>query len=226
MISFKEFYFLSEDACKEKVKRRYKVWPSAYACVPVKTSKALTKTGWKSHSELTVGEEILTFNLKKDCLEFKPILNLHHYEDVDTWFVKNGNTGFKFECTPNHKWVVKYENKSNVSQLLTTEELLNTDHNIKLVTNSLYKEELPIISDKIYNEFVNSNECILSCENLELKETKKSDVWCPETENGTWVMMQETDGNGIITITGNSGALVRCRKVGAANWGNKKKKKK
>jgi hypothetical protein len=33
-------------------------------------------------------------------------------------------------------------------------------------------------------------------------------------------MMQETDGNGIITITGNSGALVKCRKVGAANWGN------
>ena len=34
-------------------------------------------------------------------------------------------------------------------------------------------------------------------------------------------MMQETEGRGIITITGNSGALVKCRKVGAANWGNK-----
>ena len=53
-------------------------------------------------------------------------------------------------------------------------------------------------------------------------ENKKSNVWCPQTENGTWVMMQETDGNGVITITGNSGALVKCRKVGAANWGNKK----
>lgn len=62
-----------------------------------------------------------------------------------------------------------------------------------------------------------------SLEGFKLIENKKSNVWCPQTENGTWVMMQETDGNGVITITGNSGALVKCRKVGAANWGNKKK---
>jgi hypothetical protein len=36
-------------------------------------------------------------------------------------------------------------------------------------------------------------------------------------------MMQETDGRGIMSITGNSGALVKCRKVGAKNWGNSKK---
>ena len=32
-----------------------------------------------------------------------------------------------------------------------------------------------------------------------------------------------SEGNGVITITGNSGAVVKCRKVGAANWGNKSK---
>jgi hypothetical protein len=37
-------------------------------------------------------------------------------------------------------------------------------------------------------------------------------------------MMQETKGRGIITITGNSGALVKCRKKGASNWGKGKKK--
>jgi len=60
-----------------------------------------------------------------------------------------------------------------------------------------------------------------SWEGFKLIKERKADVWCPETDNGTWVMMQETDGNGIISITGNSGALVRCRKVGADNWGNK-----
>ena len=71
--------FVNEDACKEKVKSRYKIWPSAYACVPIKTSKALTKNGWKSYDELNIGDEILTFSLEKNNLEFKPIQNLHFY---------------------------------------------------------------------------------------------------------------------------------------------------
>jgi hypothetical protein len=109
-LSFTEWLELREakDACYHKVKRRYKVWPSAYACVPIETSKALTKEGWKSYGELSVGEEILTYSLKNNCLEFQPIKNLYHYENADTYVVRNGNTGWKFECTPNHKWVVKY----------------------------------------------------------------------------------------------------------------------
>ena len=96
-----------KDACYYKVKSRYKVWPSAYACVPENTSKALSRTGWKTLNELNINDEILTYNLKKDELEFKPILNLHKYKNVNTNIVKSGNTGFIFESTPNHKWVVK-----------------------------------------------------------------------------------------------------------------------
>ena len=61
-----------------------------------------------------------------------------------------------------------------------------------------------------------------SLEGFKLVETRNADVWCPQTENGTWVMMQETDGNGTISITGNSGALVKCRQKGAKNWGKSK----
>ena len=66
-----------KDACYHKVKARYRIWPSAYACVPVKTSKALTREGWKSHDQLNVGDEILTYSLEKDRLEFKPIQNIY-----------------------------------------------------------------------------------------------------------------------------------------------------
>ena len=97
-----------KDACYHKVKSRYQVWPSAYACVPVKTSKALTREGWKYYNELIIGEEILTYSLQNDCLEFNTIKNLHHYDNAKTYVIKNGNTGWKFECTPNHKWVVKH----------------------------------------------------------------------------------------------------------------------
>ena len=325
--------FVNEDACKEKVKSRYKIWPSAYACVPIKTSKALTKNGWKSYDELNIGDEILTFSLEKNNLEFKPIQNLHFYENCPTYVIKNGNTGWKFECTPNHKWVVKYPeckgsrgrkkytNLTNNMQLVSMEEILNeSGSNRKLVISSKYNEGSPISLDKIYKyetnwvkyllncsaeqretwlysaivydgnqikterltekkegqsdcEYVydtpynkqsfgfkqkdinhrdafllsaflnsglvtfrkNTNTNIYGChyvsydgtkslDGFKLIENKESNVWCPQTENGTWVMMQETDGNGIITITGNSGAVVKCRKVGAANWGNKTKK--
>ena len=332
---FKEWLELNEakDACYHKVKSRYRVWPSAYACVPVETSKALTREGWKTHEELQVGEEILTFSLEKDRLEFKPILNLFNYNNAETYVIKNGNTGWKFECTPNHKWVVKYPkckgnkgrkrhtNLINDMRLLTTEEIVSgSGSNRALVISSKYYGGNPISLDKIYKYQTNWIEYLLNCspeqreswlysaivydgnqiktqrltvqknennheymygsphgkqsfgfkqkdinhrdaflisaflnkglvtfkkhktadiygchyvayngtkhlENFKLIEKRKADVWCPQTENGTWVMMQETDGNGLITITGNSGALVRCRKVGAKNWGNSKKKK-
>lgn len=321
-----------KDACYHKVKARYKVWPSAYACVPENTSKALTREGWKSYKNLVLGEEILTFNLNDDCLEFKPIQNIYYYENAETWVVKNGNTGWKFECTPNHKWVIKYPSclgdkgrkkytdVTNDMRLVSIKELLEEGgSNRKFVISSKYNEGEPISLEKIYKYQTNWIEYLLKCsseqreswlysaivydgnqlktqrliektnqsdyeylydspkgkqsfgfkqkdinhrdafllaaflnkglvtfkkaknkeifschytsyngtksaENFDLIEEKTNNVWCPQTENNTWVMMQETDGNGIITITGNSGALVKCRKKGASNWGKGKKK--
>ena len=39
-----------------------------------------------------------------------------------------------------------------------------------------------------------------SVQNIKFEKTENEDVWCPTTENNTWVMYQ----NGLITITGNS----------------------
>lgn len=320
-----------KDACYHKVKSRYKVWPSAYACVPEDSSKALTKDGWKSYNELKVGEEIMTYNIEKNELEFKPILNLHYYLNADTIVFSRGNTGFKVESTPNHRWVtklpktksnkrIKYERIANDISLIETEELLQNKNNKHIVSSATYNGGEPVLKDKIYkytdnwtkyvinaskeqreawlysaivydgdqrktqrlNEkknnisesewaydgnhgkqsfgfkqknidhrdafllsaFMNSgsvswkkykNKDIYSCyyvsnkplqslSNIKLIERNIKNVWCPETENSTWVMMQENNSSGIITITGNSGALAKCRKVGAKNWGNKSKK--
>lgn len=316
-----------KDACYYKVKSRYDVWPSAYACVPENTSKALTRDGWKHVDELNIGDEIMTYNIENDELEFKPILNLHRYKDVKTNVVRSGNNGFIFEATDNHKWVVKLPeikgkrlqkyNRINDKSLIETSDLLANKNNKHLVVSAQYNGGENVKLDKIFkygtnwvkyildiskeqrqawlfsaivydgnqqkverltentnnlkeldwlytspygkqsfgfkqkdiehrdafllSAFLNSglvtwkkakNKDIYSCHytsNKPLKNTSNfklvkeniSDVWCPETENGTWVMMQETEGRGIITITGNSGALVKCRKVGAANWGNK-----
>lgn len=318
-----------KDACYYKVKSRYKVWPSAYACVPEESSKALTRTGWKSVNELSIGDEIMTYNMHQDILEFKPILNLHRYSNVQTNVVQSGNSGFLFECTPNHKWVVKllpqtsnkkskYEKINNMT-LLETSEMIEVKSNKHLVVsapyndrNSLKKENIfengenwieyilditpeqrqswifsAIVdssqaktnrltesnnqtsdlnwffdgnhgkqvfeykqkdiehrdafllasflnggtvtwknhySKDIYSCYYISNKRYQNLSNFKIVGSNTTNVWCPETENSTWVMMQSTNGDGIITITGNSGALVKCRKKGAANWGKSKKK--
>jgi len=305
------------DRCTRIAKRKYKVWPSAYACVPEHSSKALTKDGWKSVEQLSLNEEILTFNIEKDILEFKPIQKIHRYKDADTNVVKSGNTGFVFEATQNHKWVVKlpqitserqnkYIRNHNDYSLIETNEILNNKHNKLLVVSAPYLEGNKTLKNKIYkygdnwinylleatqeqrqawlfsaiiydgnqkkterltendnhsniewlydgnhgkqsfgfkqkdimhrdafllSAFLNEglvtwkkakNKEIYSCNytsnkrykntsNFKLVSQNITDVWCPQTENSTWVMMQETNGQGIITITGNSGAVVKCR---------------
>jgi hypothetical protein len=320
-----------KDACYHKVKSRFKVWPSAYACVPENTSKSLTKDGWKTVNELQIGEEILTYNIEKDELEFKPILKIHRYQNVKTNVIQSGNTGFIFECTDNHKWIINipYQKSSRATKykkingmfFMETRDLLEKNTNKRMVISAPYKGGKSIKQDLIYkygdnwikyildiseeqrqswlfssivydghqrqierktdkpelmeekvwkytspynkqafsfkqkdiehrdafllSAFLNmgtvtwkklKNKDIYQCyytsnkrykntTNFKLIEEKVNNVWCPETENGTWVMSQETDGKGIITITGNSASLVKCRKVGADNWGKSKKLK-
>lgn len=321
----------TKDECYYKVKSRFKVWPSAYACVPENGTKALTRDGWKTVNELVIGEDIMTFNLHKNELEFKPILNLHRYKNANTSVIRSGNTGFIFESTDNHNWVVNdVKTKTNRSNkykkiegkyLLDTKSLIKVKKNKNIITSAVYKgggqtkknliykygdnwikyildiseeqrqswlfssliydgnqqkiqrkSEKPELVENLTWNYTNrdnrqsfrfkqkdimhrdafllsaylnggsvtwnkpeskniytchyiSNKTTKNCSNFKIIKENITDVWCPETENGTWVMSQEINGNGIITITGNSGALVKCRKAGASNWGKSSNKK-
>lgn len=307
-----------DDRCTRIAKRKYRRWPSAYACVPESSSKALTMEGWKSVEELKVDEEILTFNIDKDILEFKPIQAIHRYKNAKTNVVKSGNTGFIFEATENHKWVVKLpEAVSNIQKkyirnhndfcFIETKDLLKNKHRKTLVVSAPYfggskttKEKIykygdnwinyllestyeqrqswlfsAIVYDgnqrkterltentshsnlewqydgnhgkqsfgfkqkdimhrdafllsaflneglvtwkkvkgrEIYNCSYIANKKYKDTSNFRLIEENITDVWCPQTENSTWVMRQEINDQGIITITGNSGAVVQCRR--------------
>ena len=61
--------------------------------------------------------------------------------------------------------------------------------------------------EKNLNVFSALNKRYIPLANTKILENKNMDVWCPETENGTWVMRQ----NGHVIITGNSNAW-------AAKW--------
>lgn len=86
---------------KAEAKKRFDVYP----CVPL-DSLAITKSGPTSHEDLEIGDKILTYNMQKNVLEWKPVIHKHYYENAP--LVEIGKpTGFSLRCTPNHKWVIK-----------------------------------------------------------------------------------------------------------------------
>lgn len=85
---------------KAEAKKRFDVYP----CVPL-DSLAITKSGPTSHEDIEIGDEILTYNMATDNLEWKPVLHKHYYENAP--LIEIGKpTGFSVKCTPNHKWVI------------------------------------------------------------------------------------------------------------------------
>lgn len=254
---------------KSLARQKFDVYP----CVTM-DSLAITRNGPESYHNLVIGDEILSYNIQNDELEWKPILNLHHFDDAP--IVEMGKaTGFKIKCTPNHKWVVKsgsdYQNTGLVEtkdinkhmQLVCCSELNNSSDLIlenwskknswteKVLSMSKEQREIFLasaivydghdqgISTKIENRhtfgFSQKNEdhfyaAILAAslngyhvsfsdkypemkaatiirnkkthntQNLIIEDAGTEEVWCPETENNTWVMIQ----NGFVTITGNS----------------------
>jgi hypothetical protein len=257
-----------------------------YPCVPL-DSKSLTKNGWKSYEELNKGELILTYNIEKDELEWKPIINLNFFENAELVRMYKP-TGFSIKCTPNHKWVVRRGNDYSITELIETKDLpkrsrivmcaeLKTENKILLEDFSKFdnwtENVINMSSDQrkaflaasiIYDGWdkgtsskiegrhtfgfvqknsdhldagllaaylsgyyvsVNDRDYITaasfirnkkfhSVQNIKFEKVENEDVWCPTTENNTWVMYQ----NGLITITGNSAYA----NAWAAKWYKKK----
>jgi uracil-DNA glycosylase family 4 len=75
-----------------------------YACVPMDT-QALTREGWKTYSQLRVGEEILTYNAKKNRKEWAPIERLTYHKRAEMWEMRTSNS-FCVRTTPDHRWFV------------------------------------------------------------------------------------------------------------------------
>ncbi len=297
---------------KAQAKKKFDVYP----CVPL-SSKALTKDGWKTYNELSIGDVICTYNISEDCLEWKPIQYLHFYNDAETINVYTPQTNFNFVCTPNHKWVLKKtwadinEDKrgyrywkedhlveakdiNKKMKIITSAKLKDNNSDPILLENfSKYGESWVQKITRMSNEqreaffaaaivydghekliedstderairygFSQKNsdhgEAVEICaallgyrvsfrnkkdnsamtdwtfsrrntqgtNNVFLKSDTVQDVWCPQTENSTWLMKQD----GMITITGNSAYAnawaAKWYKSKGGGWRKKGKKKK
>lgn len=74
-------------------------------CVPT-TARILTRQGWKTHDLLTADDEILTYSIERDRMEWEPFRDKVVFDDVETLY-RVGNKHQSFLATANHRWVVQ-----------------------------------------------------------------------------------------------------------------------
>jgi hypothetical protein len=74
-------------------------------CVPL-GAQILTRSGWKYHDELTVGEDVLAYDLPADVCRWTPLQDMRVYrQPLST--VRLHSRSFDVTCTPNHSWAMR-----------------------------------------------------------------------------------------------------------------------
>lgn len=109
-----------------------------FACVPVSSTKVLTRFGWKSYHEISVGDEIMTYNTEKGVNEFSPIEAIHYFEDKPV--IRMGNNEWSADSTEEHRWYVKRRTgkkhtRREVMEFRTTKEIKSE---CKIITSASY----------------------------------------------------------------------------------------
>ncbi len=167
----------------------------ARACVPVEGSEILTRDGFRSPKEVQIGEDVLAYDTETDSCKWTPLLKKSFYEDAEIIKLSN-SLGFQAFCTPDHSWAVK--DKEGRHLLRKANEMESGD----FVMVSAKTEGSRKNNRGFHTCFGNSSDWILrsSSGTFALEDAGRTDVWCPTTKYGTWVMRQ----NGRVMITGNT----------------------
>lgn len=72
-----------------------------YGCVPLEY-QILTKRGWLSHDEVTIGDETIGYDPALGYSTWTRITGVHRYDDAE--LIKIGNAYQSYVTTPNHRW--------------------------------------------------------------------------------------------------------------------------
>ena len=75
-----------------------------HACVDEET-EILTKTGWKTHGDLRVGEEALGLDPDSDEITWQPLSDVREYNHVDSLVAWDNR--IDAVTTPNHRWLAE-----------------------------------------------------------------------------------------------------------------------
>lgn len=101
---------------------------ASFACLPVDNTTVYSKDhGWVSYNDLEIGMEVLTYNRDRKINEFAPIEHIVTFDDKEV--IEMGNSSWKFESTPDHRWLGLRRSASN-GKHYEVEEFIQTQ-NIK-----------------------------------------------------------------------------------------------
>lgn len=90
-------------------------------CVDEET-EILSERGWIQHTDLVVGDRVLTKNIETGILEWQPVLEKFVYPDYEGDVYHMNHKSFSAVCTPNHRWIV-FNKHSKEDEFRTTEDL-------------------------------------------------------------------------------------------------------
>jgi hypothetical protein len=99
-----------------------------FYCVPDDT-EILTTHGWKLRKDLSIGEPVLTYNIKSNESEWQPVLDIASFEYDDSLMTLSNKRGVKFKFTEDHRFPV-FNYKNDISIIRAYE--FNTGHKIPL----------------------------------------------------------------------------------------------
>ena len=118
----------------------YPDWCSDY------DTRAMTKTGWKYHHELSIGDEIMAFDPKTKNLVWNKLNDMYVNTDYDGDMVQIKNYNRAIMVTPDHTCYVEHD-KSRKNLILKAAEL-NTHHKIPRCADFATSEK------EIYNDYL------------------------------------------------------------------------
>lgn len=97
-------------------------------CMPLNT-EILTKNGWKTHDQLSVGDIVCAYNKDTDKLNWTPLRGLYYSPSQKTYRMKSKS--FDFICTNNHGWFISDQYNTTIRKMPLSE--LKTSHRIRTV---------------------------------------------------------------------------------------------
>lgn len=100
-----------------RLKIKYRFWGTSTEgtrqvyCVDDQT-EALTRNGWKRHSEIGAGDEVLGIDPDTKQISWQPVLSMHRFDyDGDLVHWRNSH-GFDALTTPNHRWATVHRDRN------------------------------------------------------------------------------------------------------------------
>lgn len=135
-------------------------------CVPM-YSQALTRNGWKSASDLVVGEDILAYDLSTKTKKWTPLLGVSAFQEAEVYSFGQKNPRKRLYCTKNHSWVTRprdVSKKYEGPEKLVEAQYLKHNKPIRInasFDNDVTESDFSLIQEKYSKDWV-SEICKLS----------------------------------------------------------------